>query len=123
LCWYPPPCPRNRERYTYVQSFRFNAPVFAALERVAAPPLVAGLAVLIGILTASWLRRRSEAWPSYAFAWPMAASILCAPVVYPWYLLWLLPSPRSTSPPPLPPPPPTLPPTPPPPPPPPTRPP
>src|SRR2546426_5357022 len=82
---------------TYVQSFRFNAPVFAALERVAAPPLVAGLAVLIGILTASWLRRRSEAWPSYAFAWPMAASILCAPVVYPWYMLWLLPFLRSTS--------------------------
>src|SRR5207245_966589 len=74
---------------TYVQSFRFNAPVFAALERVVAPQLVAGLAVLIGILTASWLRRRSEAWPSYAFAWPMAASILCAPVVYPWYMLWL----------------------------------
>src|SRR6185312_16587658 len=24
-------------------------------------------------------------------AWPMAASLLCAPVVYPWYLLWLLP--------------------------------
>src|SRR5437588_1847580 len=82
---------------TYVQSFRFNDPVFAALERVAAPALVAGLAVLIGILTAIWLRRRSEAWPSYAFAWPMAASILCAPVVYPWYLLWLLPFLRSTS--------------------------
>ena len=82
---------------TYVQSFRFNDPVFAALERVAAPPLVAGSAVLIGILTAVWLRRRSEAWPSYAFAWPMAASILCAPVVYPWYLLWLLPFLRSTS--------------------------
>ena len=61
---------------TYVQSFRFNDPVFAALERVAAPALVAGLAVLIGILTAIWLRRRSEAWPSYAFAWPMAASRL-----------------------------------------------
>ena len=82
---------------TYVQSFRFNDPVFAALERVAAPQLVAGLAVLIGILTAIWLRRRSEVWPSYAFAWPMAASILCAPVVYPWYLLWLLPFLRSTS--------------------------
>jgi hypothetical protein len=27
----------------------------------------------------------------------MAASLLCAPVVYPWYLLWLLPFLRSTS--------------------------
>src|SRR5438093_308534 len=82
---------------TYVQSFRFNDPVFAALERVAAPPPVAGGAVLVGILTASWLRRRSGARPSDAFAWPMAAAILCAPVVYPWYLLWLLPFLRSAS--------------------------
>jgi hypothetical protein len=28
-------------------------------------------------------------WAS--FAWPMAAGLLCAPVVFPWYLLWLLP--------------------------------
>jgi alpha-1,6-mannosyltransferase len=27
----------------------------------------------------------------------MAASLVCAPVVYPWYLLWLLPFLRSTS--------------------------
>ena len=82
---------------TYVQSFRFNDPVFAALERVAAPQVVVGLAVLAGLLTAIWLRRKSAAWSSDAFAWPMAASLLCAPVVYPWYLLWLLPFLRSAS--------------------------
>ncbi|MBZ5666676.1 MAG: hypothetical protein LAO30_18970 [Acidobacteriia bacterium] len=82
---------------TYVQSFRFNDPVFATLERVAAPRLVAGLAVLVGFLTAIWLRRKAPAWSADAFAWPMAASLLCAPVVYPWYLLWLLPFMRSTS--------------------------
>jgi hypothetical protein len=27
----------------------------------------------------------------------MAATLLCAPVVYPWYLLWLLPFVRSFS--------------------------
>jgi alpha-1,6-mannosyltransferase len=27
----------------------------------------------------------------------MAASLMCAPVVYPWYLLWLLPFARSVS--------------------------
>jgi alpha-1,6-mannosyltransferase len=27
----------------------------------------------------------------------MAASLLCSPVVYPWYLLWLLPFLRSSS--------------------------
>jgi alpha-1,6-mannosyltransferase len=82
---------------TYVQRFRFNDPVFATLERVAAPQLVAGLAVLAGLLTAIWLRSKAPAWSSDAFAWPIAASLLCAPVVYPWYLLWLLPFLRSAS--------------------------
>jgi Glycosyltransferase family 87 len=81
---------------TYVQRFRFNGPVFATLERVMTPQIVAGLAVLVGFLTAIWIRRSIE-WSSDAFAWPMAASLLCAPVVYPWYMLWLLPFPRSTS--------------------------
>jgi alpha-1,6-mannosyltransferase len=82
---------------TYVQRFRFNDPVFATLERVAAPQLVAGLAVLVGFLTAIWMRSKSAEGSSDAFAWPMAASLLCAPVVYPWYLLWLLPFLRSVS--------------------------
>jgi alpha-1,6-mannosyltransferase len=76
---------------TYVRSFRFNDPVFATLERVATPQLVIGLAVLVGVLTAVWMRSKAAAWSPGAFAWPMAASLLCAPVVYPWYLLWLLP--------------------------------
>ncbi len=80
----------------YVQSFRFNDPVFSTLERVAPPRVVAGLAVLLGLLTATWMRIKTVESPS-AFAWPMAASLLCAPVVYPWYLLWLLPFMRSTS--------------------------
>ena len=80
----------------YVQSFRFNDPVFATLERVTTPQIIAGLAVLVGFVTAIWMRRKSAESFS-AFAWPMAASLLCAPVVYPWYLLWLLPFLRSTS--------------------------
>jgi alpha-1,6-mannosyltransferase len=84
---------------TYVRSFRFNDPVFATLERVAAPQFVVGLAMLVGFLTAICLRRLSKSaeWSSDAFAWPMAASLLCAPVIYPWYLLWLLPFVRSAS--------------------------
>jgi hypothetical protein len=104
---------------TYVHSFRFNDPVFAALEQLASPELIAGFAALVGFLTAVWLRRnsathvgtatthvgtaasavqRAERAPSPdSFAWPMAASLLCAPVVYPWYLLWLLPFLRSRS--------------------------
>ena len=81
----------------YVQRFRFNDPAFAMLERVAAPQLAVGLAVLVGFLAAICLRRKSATWSSDAIAWPMAASLLCAPVVYPWYLLWLLPFLRSAS--------------------------
>ena len=81
----------------YVQSFRFNGPVFAMLERVATPQVAAGLAVLAGFLIAIWMRRRFAECSPEAFAWPMAASLLCAPVVYPWYLLWMLPFLRSAS--------------------------
>lgn len=83
--------------FTYVQSFRFNGPMFATLERVLAPQFVAGLAVLAGFLTAVWMRRKSAECSSEAIAWPMAASLFCAPVVYPWYLLWLLPFMRSAA--------------------------
>jgi hypothetical protein len=82
---------------TYVQSFRFNGPVFAALDQVVPPQLLAGLAVLVGLLTATWLRIASPESSPDAFAWPMATSLFCAPVVYPWYLLWLLPFLRSAS--------------------------
>jgi alpha-1,6-mannosyltransferase len=82
---------------TYVNSFRFNGPVFAALRHVAPPQLLAGLAVLVGLMTAAWLRRSEpESFPNL-FAWPMAASLLFAPVVFPWYLLWLLPFLTSAS--------------------------
>jgi hypothetical protein len=82
---------------TYVQTFRFNDPVFGPLEVVVPPQLAAALAVLVGFLIAIGLRSRSPALSSDAFAWPMAGSLLCAPVVYPWYLLWMLPFLRSRS--------------------------
>jgi len=87
---------------TYVYSFRFNGPVFAALHQVAPPQLLVGLAVLVGLVTAIWIRSAAPEWSpdEFAwdlFAWPMAASLLCAPVVFPWYLLWLLPFLTSAS--------------------------
>ena len=116
---------------TYVQNFRFNGPVFAALARFAPPQLVAGLAVLAGLATATWMRIRSGSpecsvhqgtlttegtgshrgdaamsplcasvspvFQGFEFAWPMAVSLLCAPAIFPWYLLWLLPFLTSAS--------------------------
>lgn len=82
---------------SYIHSFRFNDPIFATLVRVATPQIVVGLAILVGLATAAWLRGKSQELSPDAFAWPMAASLLCAPVIYPWYLLWLLPFLRSRS--------------------------
>jgi alpha-1,6-mannosyltransferase len=87
---------------TYVQNFRFNGPIFASLARVAPSQLLAGLAVLVGLVTAMWLRSARAKWSPdafawEAFAWPMAASLLFAPAVFPWYLLWLLPFLTSAS--------------------------
>jgi alpha-1,6-mannosyltransferase len=82
---------------TYVQSFRFNDPAFAVVERILPPQFAVALAVLAGVVIAMWLRMKSAVWSSESFAWPMAASLLFAPVVYPWYLLWLLPFLRSVS--------------------------
>ena len=82
---------------TYLQSFRFNDPVFAAVERVAVPQLATALAVMLGFLIATRMRNRSSALSADAFAWPMAGSLLCGPVIYPWYLLWTLPFVRSLS--------------------------
>jgi alpha-1,6-mannosyltransferase len=84
---------------TYVTGFRFNGPVFATLHQIAPPQLLASVALLAGLVTATWLRGRSsplELTPD-AFAWPMAVSLFCAPVVFPWYLLWLLPFLTSAS--------------------------
>lgn len=75
----------------YVQSFRFNGPIFRVIEGVTSPQIAAAVAMLAGLLTALLLRRASIDSLPGAFAWPMAASLFFAPVVYPWYLLWLLP--------------------------------
>lgn len=81
----------------FIQRFRFNDPLFSAIERVASPSVSAAVALLIGLAAAAWLRTRPETtWPA-GWAWPMAASLAFAPVVYPWYLLWLVPFLGSTS--------------------------
>jgi alpha-1,6-mannosyltransferase len=82
---------------TYVQNWRFNGPVFAVLDRVASPRSLAGMALLAGLATATWLRKSAPESSPNAFAWPMAATLVCAPAVFPWYLLWLLPFLTSSS--------------------------
>ena len=81
----------------YIQGFGFNDPIFEALRRAVPPLLLTAFAVFAGVLVAVWFRTSSQNSTSDSFAWPMAASLLCAPVVFPWYLLWLLPFVRSVA--------------------------
>jgi alpha-1,6-mannosyltransferase len=83
-----------------VAYIRFNGPVFLAIAALASAPVAAALALLAGLgaaLVARWRRPVSD--PA-AWAWPMALALACAPVIYPWYLLYLTPFlwTRSTAP-------------------------
>jgi alpha-1,6-mannosyltransferase len=79
----------------YVQRFRFNDPIFVILERVMGSYLAAGFAVLAGLVIAAWLRSKHSSCWSDDWVWPMGVSLACAPVIFPWYLLWLVPFLRS----------------------------
>ena len=75
----------------FVQHIRFNGPVFRFFMNLASPDVAARVALGAGVLTAAWFRWKSEADDPSAWAWPMAAAIIGAPVIYPWYLLYLTP--------------------------------
>ena len=74
-----------------VQHVRFNGPIFRGLMNLSSPDVAARIALGLGLATAAWFRWKSNAEDPAAWAWPMAAAIACAPVVYPWYLLYLTP--------------------------------
>jgi hypothetical protein len=74
-----------------VDRFRFNGPIFSGVARLAGAPVAAAFAVAAGLSVAVWARRRFELASPQAWAWPMAAALLCAPLVYPWYLVWIAP--------------------------------
>lgn len=75
----------------FVERFRFNSPMFSFLEQFASPRALAALAILAGLLTASWFRIRLPVHSPEAWAYPIAVALVFAPVIYPWYLLWLIP--------------------------------
>lgn len=81
----------------FVQRFRFNGPIFSGVEYVAGAHVATFLAFLVGLSSAIWLRIKRRDCDSSAWTWPMAASLVCAPVIYPWYLLWLIPFFRDIS--------------------------
>jgi alpha-1,6-mannosyltransferase len=74
-----------------VERIRFNGPIYLAIAWLSFPTVAAAFAVLAGLAVAVWARRRLEVGDPVAWAWPMAAALLCAPVIYPWYLLYFTP--------------------------------
>lgn len=74
-----------------VESNRFNGPLFQAAAALTSAKFAAALAVAFGLLTAIGCRRSLAADNPAAWAWPMAAALALAPVIYPWYLLSMTP--------------------------------
>ena len=74
-----------------VAHIRFNAPLFAAVAAWSTAQTAAALAIGVGLLAAAVARWRLEPSDPAGWAWPMALSLASAPVVYPWYLLYLTP--------------------------------
>lgn len=74
-----------------VAFIRFNGPLFKGLAALTSPQGAAAIAVLSGLAVAAWMRWRRPADDPAAWAWPMAVALACAPVIYPWYLLYFTP--------------------------------
>lgn len=74
-----------------VAHIRFNGPLFKLMAAVMSPQGAALVAVLLGLAVAAWARWKLDASDPAAWAWPMAVALLAAPVIYPWYLLYLTP--------------------------------
>ena len=76
---------------TYTEKWRFNGPLFSGLEPALGIVGVLGLAAAAGLAVAGVLRWRFDVSEPGAWAWPIAATALLMPAVYPWYLLWMTP--------------------------------
>lgn len=74
-----------------VAHIRFNSPVFRPLAWVVTPTGAAGFALAVALALAAWARWRLDPSDPAAWAWPMAVALACAPVIYPWYLLYFTP--------------------------------
>ena len=76
---------------TYLASWRFNGPIFGILAPRIGALTVSVVAVTFKHVVAAVARKTMTVDDPSAWAWPMAASLLLMPVVYPWYLVWLTP--------------------------------
>jgi alpha-1,6-mannosyltransferase len=89
---------------TYVTQWRFNGVVFGLLERAWPSHLVLLVPMAAGLAVAAWLdASRSSVGSARVLngrrcgssldcaLWPLAATTLCLPAIFPWYLVWVIP--------------------------------
>ncbi len=74
-----------------IAHIRFNGPLFKFIAALGTPQHAALAAVGLGIVIAAWARWRLDVSDPAGWAWPMAAALVCAPVIFPWYLLYFTP--------------------------------
>jgi alpha-1,6-mannosyltransferase len=74
-----------------INRYRFNGPAYEWLAAVVGPWAVAWIAVGAGLIVAAGFRLRATLNGPEAWAWPMAVALALAPLVHPWYLVWLVP--------------------------------
>ncbi|MEP6915102.1 MAG: hypothetical protein ABJC89_05625 [Acidobacteriota bacterium] len=74
-----------------VQYIRFNGPVFKLIAGATIPQIGALAAVVLGLAAAAWARRYLDVSNPAGWAWPMGIALACAPVIFPWYLLYFTP--------------------------------
>jgi hypothetical protein len=74
-----------------VDRFRFNAVLFGAAEGALGPWGAAMLALASGCVVSVICRRWDPGRTPAVWAWPLAITLAFSPLVYPWYLVWLLP--------------------------------
>jgi len=74
-----------------VAYIRFNGPVFLGIASVSSASIAAGVALAAGLGAAAFARWKRPVTDPAGWAWPMAVALACAPVIYPWYLLYLTP--------------------------------
>jgi alpha-1,6-mannosyltransferase len=74
-----------------VEHIRFNSPIFRPLAWAVTPTGAAVFALAAGLAAAAWARSKLDVNAPAAWAWPMAVTLACAPVIYPWYLLFFTP--------------------------------
>ena len=75
----------------YLAYWRFNAPVYSALQWILPTRGLVGVPPGLGFAVALWARWHLPVDSPEAWAWPVATTLLLAPAIFPWYLVWVTP--------------------------------